>query len=45
MKKIDQKLSEIFNIEEIKTESFELEKIKETSDDKKESDFCDVFNE
>ena len=39
MKKIDQKLSEIFNIEEIKTESFELEKIKETSDDKKESDF------
>jgi len=39
MKKIDQKLSEIFNVEEIKTESFALEKIKETSDDKKESDF------
>lgn len=39
MKKLDEKLSEIFNVEEIKTESFALETIKETSDDKKESDF------
>lgn len=39
MKKLDEKLSEIFNVEEIKTESFALEKLKETSDDKKESDF------
>jgi hypothetical protein len=39
MKKLDEKLSQLFNIEEIKKDTFELEKIKESSDDKKESDF------
>jgi len=39
MKKLDEKLSQLFNIEEIKKDTFELEKIKETNDDKKESDF------
>jgi hypothetical protein len=39
MKKIDEKLSDLFNVEKIHSESFELEKIKETSEDKKESDF------
>jgi hypothetical protein len=38
MKQFD-KLNEIFNIERVDEKSFELEKIKETSDDKKESDF------
>jgi hypothetical protein len=38
MKQFD-KLNRLFNVEEIKTETFELQKIKETSDDKKESDF------
>jgi len=39
MKKLDEKLSQLFNIEEIKKDTFELEKIKESSNDKKESDF------
>jgi len=38
MKQFD-KLNEIFNIEKVDEKSFVLEKIKETSDDKKESDF------
>jgi len=39
MKQFEDKLNQLFNIKEIKNETFELEKIKETSDDKKESDF------
>jgi hypothetical protein len=39
MKKTDEKLSELFNVEKISSDTFELEKIKETSEDKKESDF------
>ncbi len=38
MKQFD-KLNQLFKVEEIKNETFELEKIKETSEDKKESDF------
>lgn len=33
------KLNEIFNIEKVESQTFELEKIKESSEDKKESDF------
>ena len=38
MKQFD-KLNQLFKVEEIKNETFELEKIKETSEDKKDSDF------
>ena len=33
------KLNDIFNIDKVEAETFELEKIKESSSDKKESDF------
>lgn len=33
------KLNDIFNIEKVESQTFELEKIKESSEDKKESDF------
>lgn len=39
MKDIDQNLNKLFNIEPIEKSTFEIEKIKETSDDKKDSDF------
>jgi len=39
MKDIDQNLNKLFNIEPIEKSVFEIEKIKESSDDKKDSDF------
>jgi hypothetical protein len=38
MKSFD-KLNDLFNVERVDTQTFDLEKIKESSDDKKESDF------
>ena len=38
MKSFD-KLNDLFNVEKVEPETFELEKIKETNEDKKESDF------
>jgi len=38
MKSFD-KLNDLFNVEKVEPPTFELEKIKETSEDKKESDF------